>query len=162
MCVCVCKEREYAFRRGGRRRCRPRRMVHVPSSETATSLGSPPPLPVKRATQGHSWEYSKVNLHQVCLLLTTIFHKMAPRTGNSGAGITPRRAFCGSPRHCSGEDFTPFTLIWIAISTRLVEMDRFPKAPVAVTLFGCFEEQFLVKPSVFSRCLGLWCCQYFV
>ena len=37
----------------------------------------------------------KVNFHQVCQLLTTISHKMAPRTGKSGAGITPRRAFCG-------------------------------------------------------------------
>ena len=31
---------------------------------------------------------SKVNFHQVCQLLTTISHKMAPRTGQSGAGIT--------------------------------------------------------------------------
>ena len=39
---------------------------------------------------------SKVNFHQVCQLLATISHKMAPRTGQSGAGITPRRALCGS------------------------------------------------------------------
>ena len=46
---------------------------------------------------------SKVNFHQVCQLLTTISHKTAPRTGQSGAGITPRRAFCGSERRASGE-----------------------------------------------------------
>ena len=46
---------------------------------------------------------SKINFQQVCQLLKTISHKMAPRTGQNGAGITPRRAFCGtyaSARHC--------------------------------------------------------------
>ena len=38
---------------------------------------------------------SKVNIHQVCQLLTTISHKIASRTGQSGVGITPRRAFWG-------------------------------------------------------------------
>ena len=39
---------------------------------------------------------SKVNFNQVCQLLTTISRKMAPRTRQSEAGITPRRAFCGA------------------------------------------------------------------
>ena len=38
---------------------------------------------------------SKVDFNQVCQLLITISHKMAPRTRQSEAGITPRRAFCG-------------------------------------------------------------------
>jgi len=49
----------------------------------------------QRTTQGPSWGYSKVNFHQVCQLSTTISHKMAPRMGQSGAGITPRGTFCG-------------------------------------------------------------------
>ena len=46
-------------------------------------------------TPGASGVISKVNSHEVCQLLTTISHKMAPRKGQSGAGITPRRALCG-------------------------------------------------------------------
>ena len=43
---------------------------------------------------------SNVNFNQVCQLLTTISHKMAPRTRKSEAGINPRRAFCGQTRVC--------------------------------------------------------------
>ena len=38
---------------------------------------------------------SKVNSNHVCQPLTTISHKMASRTRQSDAVITPRRAFCG-------------------------------------------------------------------
>jgi len=41
---------------------------------------------------------SKVKFNQVCQLLTTVSHKMAPRTRQSEAGITPQRAFCGASR----------------------------------------------------------------
>ena len=55
----------------------------------------PTPCTPREALRGG---ISKVNVHQVCQRLTTITHKMAPRTGQSGAGLTPRRAFCGAPQ----------------------------------------------------------------
>ena len=38
---------------------------------------------------------SKVNRHQVCQFLTTISHKIAPRTSTRVHRIPPLRAFCG-------------------------------------------------------------------
>ena len=54
---------------------------------------------------------SKVNFNQFCQLLTTISHKMAPRTRQSEAGITPRRAFCGSARVSRGWN-DPLLIRW--------------------------------------------------
>ena len=65
---------------------------------------------------------SKVNFHQVFQLLTTISHKMAPRTGQSGAGITPRRAFCGLLSRAPQGDTCNDPPLWeIRAVTRLVQ-----------------------------------------
>ena len=60
----------------------------------------PPPARESRYTprKALGGVISKVNFIQVCQFLTTISHKMAPRTRQSEAGTTPRRAFCGIPR----------------------------------------------------------------